>query len=99
MEVVVFEDANSGHSGFDSECHAKGCSDVAKKIKYVDRVFYAASIEEAKEIYEDGNEDFEAEGGEGNGYYWNQDVKIYGCVKAAEDKKFVDDHFKIIVVN
>jgi len=99
MEVVVFEDINSGRSGFDSECHAKGCSDVAKKIKYVDRVYYAASIEEAKEIYESGNADFEEESGEGAGYYWDYHVKVYGCVKAAEDKKFVDDHFKIVVVS
>jgi hypothetical protein len=96
MAVVVIE---SHGSGFYHECHKAGCKDVAKKVGKADRQYVCESIAEAKAVYESDNDNFEAESGEGAGYYWDQHVKVFDCAKAAEDKKFVDDHFKIIVVN
>lgn len=81
--LVVIESIGTG---FDSECHAKGCVDVAKKINKIDRMYEAATIDEAKEIYESENENFEAESGEGAGYYWNEMVKIYPCATKKEEK-------------
>jgi hypothetical protein len=78
MKVIVFE---SRGTGFDVECHRADCKDVAKKIRFVDRIWEADSMEEAKADYESGNAEFEEESGEGAGYYWDQHVKFYPCVR------------------
>ena len=78
MRVVVIESIGTD---FESEVHGEGCRDLVKKLPKVDRVFSAANLAEAKEIYEGDNEQFEAEGGPGNGYYFDEMVKVYDCAK------------------
>ena len=68
-------------SGFDMECHAADCKDLKKKWQYEDRKWFNESIEEAKEEYEGDNDQFEAESGEGAGYYWDSHVKVYPCAE------------------
>jgi hypothetical protein len=71
----------SREAGFDMECHAADCKDLKKKWQYQDRKWFNESIEEAKDDYEGDNDQFEAESGEGAGYYWDYHVKVYPCAE------------------
>jgi hypothetical protein len=79
MKIAIID---SNESGYMHEAHKANCRDLAKKV--FDTHWVADNLEAAKIEYEGDNETYEAEGGPGNGYYWEIHVRVFPCTKEAK---------------